>query len=255
MLKRILRKIKASPPPTQAIVPRGADFFADLERSFPGHAPGVVLDVGANIGQSASALAQRFPSADIYSLEPFPAVFAELQANVATYSNIHCCNLACGASPGFAFFRSDADPTMGRLEVRPEQDAAALPADGTQVEVTTVDAFCGANGLERIGLLKIDTEGGDLDVLRGAEDMLSAGRIDFVEVEAGMNRDNRYHVPMFEMLGFLEDKGYRLFGIYEQIPEWPTGQPFLRRANLVFLSPELSRKTEAQFDSTRKSCC
>jgi FkbM family methyltransferase len=245
MLKRILRKIKAPPPPARPIVPRGADLFADIARCFPAYAPGVVLDIGANIGQSALALAQRFPSADIYSLEPFPAVFAELQAKVAEYPRIHCRNLACGAAPGSAFFRRDADPTMGRLEVCPEQDVAAPPVDGTQVEVTTVDAFCGANGLERIGLLKIDTEGGDMDVLRGADGMLSAARIDFVEVEAGMNRDNRYHVPMFEMLGFLEDRDYRLFGIYEQIPEWPTGQPFLRRANLVFLSPELSRQTVA----------
>jgi FkbM family methyltransferase len=190
-------------------------------------------------------LARRFPSADIYSLEPFPAVFAELQSKVDAYPRIYCHNLACGASSGFAFFRRDTDPTMGRLEVRPEHDVAAQPADGTLVKVTTVDAFCSANGLERIGLLKIDTEGGDLDVLRGAECMLSAARIDFVEVEAGMNRDNRYHVPMFELLGFLEDKGYRLFGIYEQIPEWPSGRPFLRRANIVFLSPELSRQTAA----------
>jgi FkbM family methyltransferase len=245
MIARLIRKIAAAPPRENVIKPRGADLFDDLEHCFPGYSPRVLLDVGANIGQSAIALARRFPSADIYSLEPFPAVFAELQSKVDAYPRIYCHNLACGASSGFAFFRRDTDPTMGRLEVRPEHDVAAQPADGTLVKVTTVDAFCSANGLERIGLLKIDTEGGDLDVLRGAECMLSAARIDFVEVEAGMNRDNRYHVPMFELLGFLEDKGYRLFGIYEQIPEWPSGRPFLRRANIVFLSPELSRQTAA----------
>jgi FkbM family methyltransferase len=245
MLKKILRKLKSAPLPVQHIVPRGADLFADIERCFRGYAPGIVLDVGANIGQTAVTLAQRFPSADIYSLEPFPAVFAGLKAKTAAYPRIRCCNLACGASPGVAVFRGDADPTMGRLDFSPRQDAEPAQCDGTQVKVTTVDAFCGDNRLERIGFLKIDTEGGDLDVLRGAEGMIAAASIDFVEVEAGMNRDNHYHVPMFELVGFMESKGYRLFGLYEQIPEWPTGRPFLRRANLVFLSPHLAGKTGA----------
>jgi FkbM family methyltransferase len=237
MLKKILRKLRPTASPAQTIVPRGADLFADIERCFPGYAPGIVLDIGANIGQTAVTLAQRFPSADIYSLEPFPAVFAGLKAKTAAYPRIRCCNLACGASPGVAVFRRDTDPTMGRLDFSARQDAEPAQSDGTQVKVTTVDAFCGDNRLERIGFLKIDTEGGDLDVLRGAEGMLAAASIDFVEVEAGMNRDNHYHVPMFELVGFMESKGYRLFGLYEQIPEWPTGQPFLRRANLVFLCP------------------
>ncbi len=242
MLKKLLRKLRPTAPPAQTIVPRGADLFADIERCFPGYAPGIVVDVGANIGQTAVTLTQRFPSADIYSLEPFPAVFAGLKAKTAAYPRIRCCNLACGASPGVAVFRSDADPTMGRLDFSAHQDAEPAQSNDMQVKVTTVDAFCGDNRLERIGFLKIDTEGGDLDVLRGAEGMLAAASIDFVEVEAGMNRDNHYHVPMFELVGFIEDRGYRLFGLYEQIPEWPTGQPFLRRANLVFLSPGLFRK-------------
>jgi FkbM family methyltransferase len=245
MLKKILRKLRPTAPPAQTIVPRGADLFADIERCFPGYAPGIVLDVGANIGQTTVTMAQRFPSADIYSLEPFPAGFAELKAKTAAYRRIRCCNLACGASPGVAVFRGDVDPTMGRLDFSARQDAEMAQSDGTQVKVTTVDVFCGDNRLKRISFLKIDTEGGDLDVLRGAEGMLAAASIDFVEVEAGMNRDNHYHVPMFELVGFMENKGYRLFGLYEQIPEWPTGRPFLRRANLVFLSPRLAGKPAA----------
>ena len=43
------------------------------------------------------------------------------------------------------------------------------------VDVTTIDLFCAEHRIERINLLKIDTEGHDLDVIRGASNMLRRG--------------------------------------------------------------------------------
>lgn len=77
---------------------------------------------------------------------------------------------------------------------------------------------------------------GDFDVLRGSVNLLREQRIDFVEVEAGMHRDNTRHVPAEALKGYLEDCGYNLFGVYEQVQEWTLGEARLRRSNLVFLS-------------------
>jgi hypothetical protein len=35
----------------------------------------------------------------------------------------------------------------------------------------------------------------------------------------------------------MEDRGYRLFQFYEQVHEWPTGYPHLRRCDVVYISP------------------
>jgi hypothetical protein len=62
--------------------------------------------------------------------------------------------------------------------------------------------------------------------------MLRGHRIDVIPPEAGMNRRNAHHVPFEDFKAFLEPNGYYPFGVYEQVAEWPTREPHLRRANL-----------------------
>jgi len=116
------------------------------------------------------------------------------------------------------------------------------------VNIVTLDDYCRAKSIGKVNYLKIDTEGGDLEVLRGGEGMLQEQRIDFVEVEAGMNADNKRHVPFEILKDYLESRGYPLFGVYEQVPEWPTKEPHLRRTNPVFISRRMiemnRRRTE-----------
>jgi FkbM family methyltransferase len=209
--------------------PPGCDFFDDVQRVFPNFQFHLIVDVGANVGQSAIAFANRFTNAKIISVEPVSGTFEELRKNVATYRNVTCCQLAFGSSVGTSVIVSTADSSMNRVEEGGGEGAH-------KIERTTLDAFCSEQNIDHISFLKIDTEGGDLEVLRGAAAMLKDRKIDFVEVEAGMHCDNHYHVPMEALKSTLEQHGYRLFGIYEQVSEWPTNEPHLRRSNLVFLS-------------------
>jgi hypothetical protein len=87
--------------------------------------------------------------------------------------------------------------------------------------------------------LKIDTEGSDFDVLIGCGDMLVEHCIDIIQLESGMNSKNTWHVQFDRFKEYLELKSYYLFGIYEQVSEWRTLEPHLRRANLVFVSQEV----------------
>lgn len=57
------------------------------------------------------------------------------------------------------------------------------PYEEMPVQCSTVDGFCNENDIGRIDLLKVDTEGSELLVLRGAEKMLSQGRVRFVYIE------------------------------------------------------------------------
>ena len=77
-----------------------------------------------------------------------------------------------------------------------------------EVCVTTVDDYVAANGIARIDLLKIDTEGFDLAVLRGARAALARriiGAIHFEFIPANIAR----HVTMRDVFEALE--GYRIF--------------------------------------------
>jgi hypothetical protein len=109
------------------------------------------------------------------------------------------------------------------------------------IETLTLDRFCEVEGMKNIDFLKIDTEGYDLEILKGAETMLKKQAIDFVQVEAGMNARNTRHVPFADFVQYLASRDYTLFGLYDQHLEW-NGDRMLRFCNPVFISRNAASK-------------
>lgn len=230
VLKIAERLTRARIYPAWRINTRGIDLYADMAEHLPAQTWQVVFDVGANVGQSAAAFLREFPSAEIYCFEPVADSFRALCRAVP---GVRAFQLALGAARQSSQMVHHGDATMFYL-----RSAHEAPADVEleDVQVDTTDNFCSTQDIERINFLKIDTEGSDLDVLKGAAEMLTSKRIDVIQVEAGLNCRNTHHVPLEEFKAFLEPKEYFLFGIYECVNEWPTKEPHLRRANLVFIS-------------------
>ena len=218
-------------------LPRGIDLSADLARWLPGFTAGVVFDVGAHHGQSAEQFLRWFPAARVLCFEPVPESFALLSQKLAGENRVRCFQLALGARPGHGVIRREGTPDRYAIEEVPGAD---LP--GVVISIETVDRFCVREGIDRISLLKIDTEGHDLAVLEGAEGLLARQAVDLIQVEAGWHPNNRSHVPVETFKTHLEGRGYLLFGVYQQVGEWPTDEPHLRRADLVFVSGELIRR-------------
>lgn len=210
-------------------LPHGCHQLVDIDRLLPATPLQVIFDVGAHHGGAARAFRRRYPAARIVCFEPVPSNVAHLRL-LEERGRLDVMPFALGDKDGEA-----------RLVVNASADSmSTVRADGSEgisVTVRTLTSCCTELGIERIDYLKIDTEGHDLAVLRGAEPMLAQDRIAMVEAEVGMSPDNRYHVPFKDVVGFLEPFGYRLFGLYEQRLEWPTRQPYLRRTNIVFVSP------------------
>lgn len=117
-------------------------------------------------------------------------------------------------------------------------EPAPAAAELEQVSVDTVDGICDRHHISRIDFLKIDTEGSDMAVLEGAAGLVREQRIVIIQVEASMNSRNSHHVAFGAFQAYFEPRGYRLFAIYEQWPEWPTGEPHLRRTNPVYISDD-----------------
>ncbi|MCX7792178.1 MAG: FkbM family methyltransferase [Chloroflexaceae bacterium] len=237
--KGLHRRLRAGLEPILGalrLLPPGVNLFADLAVRLPHYRATLVFDVGAYVGDSARQYVRGFPEARIYCFEPAPDTYAALCRNVGAEPRVRCVNLALSAAPGTGAMVRQGAPDCFYLAGAGQRRFDRADAPLAPVQVETVDRFCAAEGITHISYLKIDTEGADLDVLRGAEAMLESRRIDLVEVEAGMNPANTWHVPLEQFKAFLEARGYLLFGLYEQIHEWPTGEPHLRRANAVFVS-------------------
>nr|NIR59202.1 FkbM family methyltransferase [Gammaproteobacteria bacterium] len=207
------------------MLPRGVDVSHDLRQVVPSQRFELILDVGANVGQSTRRYLRDFPRARIISFEPCGRLFAKLEATFAGMPRVTCERLALSSSEGDATLLRTRDPMMHHLAVGGEDDAPGGVAGVEQVLVTTVDHYCERNGVEHIDFLKIDTEGHDFEVIVGAERMLSEGRVTALQCECSVSPENTFHVGFDAVRSHLEIKGYRLFGIYEQVPEWIRGAP------------------------------
>lgn len=220
-------------------LPTGLDPLADIFRKTR-IKPSIVFDVGANRGQSATYFRSKLPEARILSFEPVASTFRVLQST----------SKRIGAESYQVGFGSRVEQKKIRVHANPSRSVSnsfytTSGGDETveeMIDVETIDHFMPVHGVEAIDYLKIDTEGNDLEVLKGAVDALGGQAIKFVEVEAGMNSGNTFHVPFAQLHAFLEAHHYSVFGIYRQVHEGGTRIPILRRANVVFISQRLANQ-------------
>lgn len=223
-------------------LPYGLDAFYDINRYVPTDTARIVFDVGANKGQSAQKFLRWFPKAQIYCFEPISNTFTKLCENTKKYNNILCFPLAFGCAKGQQKVLLQKFSENNSLLYTPEM-ASRVGSDALTevVTISTLDSFCHEHQIEHIDFLKIDTEGLDLEVLKGAEQLLKANQVTLIQVEAGMNSLNKKHIPLEQFKEYLEERGYLLFGIYGQTPDWK-GEARLRFCNPVFMT--LLRETK-----------
>ena len=148
-------------------------------------------------------------------------------ANVRSDDGILCHHIAFGSKAGASTIFLTRHATTHSL-IEPEDSIGS-----ETTTVVTVSAFVERHGIPQIDLLKIDAEGSDLDVPRGAQKLLAVGRIRFVLAEVGFSPGDHRHVLFDEVRSFLTPFGFRLFRIYDQQVEW-SGPRFIRFANVCF---------------------
>ena len=139
----------------------------------------VFVDVGANIGYLTAVGASLVgPSGQVHSFEPVPDYFRRLEALRAanpTYA-IHVNQVALGDRRGTAEIAQAADGNIGWNTMVPgllEGDAARARHS---VPIQPLDEYLAERGIAQVALLKIDAEGFELPVLRGASAFLERAR-------------------------------------------------------------------------------
>lgn len=139
-----------------------------------------VFDVGANVGRWAMAVREMCPSAIIHAFEIVPQTFERLQRNTSALPSIvtNNCGLADSQGPVMVRFFHD-DPELSSMVAVPYD----RPSENVPSCTLTGDAYCEQRGIGLIDLLKIDTEGSELLVLRGLSGMLTSGSIDVIQFE------------------------------------------------------------------------
>lgn len=185
--------------------------FRQIQAAEPDFVPSCIFDIGANVGQTLAQIRKTYPNVPVHAFEPVSATFARLQAVAAGDAAATLHRLAFAARAGRAVMHARPGNTMNRIVDGPPA-SPKIPVE--EVEVVAGDAFCAALGIDEIGILKIDTEGHDLEVLAGFHGMLAARRIRYVEAECAIAPSNKMHVPFTRIADYMSALGYGLFGLF-----------------------------------------
>ncbi len=132
----------------------------------------ITLDVGAHVGYYALLAAHANPAGRVYAFEPLTRVRERLERNVALNraSNVTCLALALGSPAGRAefFHVRDGIPSSSSLsEGFMRRIVGSDELTSSTVDVVEGDDFAATHGLERLDLVKLDTETTEPAVLAG----------------------------------------------------------------------------------------
>jgi FkbM family methyltransferase len=125
-----------------------------------------VVDIGANIGLFSLYAHLKLPAATIYAIEADPSTFATLAGNVehnALQDFVRPFHLAISSVTGtLTFYRAATSGWSSLFPVRGAEGGEAV-----QVSSMSLPAFCAAQGIGEIDILKIDVEGAEYDIVLG----------------------------------------------------------------------------------------
>jgi FkbM family methyltransferase len=176
-----------------------------------------VLDVGANIGHMASVMAARTgPSGQVFAFEPHPVLHARLQRNLALWGgalpgqHLEARAVALGDEngPGYLHIPVGFHENAGTASLVEPTEAATPGAPGlVSVNVRTLDSELPSPLAPTV--MKIDVEGGEAAVFRGATRLLSGSLRDIVFEDHGT-----FPTPAMRL---LLDAGYTLFRLHKAL--------------------------------------
>jgi FkbM family methyltransferase len=204
-----------------------------LRRILPGCK--TVFDVGAHVGDWTALALSINPALEVHCFEPSAGTYLKLDGRFGRASDVKLNRMGLGAEPGDArlhLFRGQSDTSS----LYP--GAGFTPAAGTEtIRLETLDRYCDAAGVARIDYLKIDTEGHEFAVLRGAGTMLETGRVSYVQLEYGPGYLEA-GVLLRDVFGHLGPMGYRAHKILprglEAVAAYSVGLENFRLSNWLF---------------------
>ena len=199
----------------------GYDCMTDLKQLCSKQEMRTIIDVGANMGQSWEEFRQSFPDATIHCIEPASEALIVLRDKVDGCRNTVVHDYALGGENGSQVLNVFSSQACNSLLRRSCSVGAAVPEhlfkeNGTEViKIKTLESFAEQEGISSIDLLKVDTQGYDLEVLKGAGQFLNNKIVKYVRVELIWVNQYENQCDPLEVIGFLYASGFSLIGFYD----------------------------------------
>jgi FkbM family methyltransferase len=169
--------------------------------------PDVVLDIGANTGEFIINAKKTFPSARIIAFEPVQSCFIKLKERFGNKSNIKLYNVALGSeNKKGEIFVSDFSPSSSI--VRPAGNYKT-----EEIDIKKLDEYLDLLKEEDKVFIKIDVEGFELEVLKGAESVLR--QADWIYLESRIL--DSIGCDFTDLYNYLTSRHWSFLGSYDNV--------------------------------------
>ena len=175
----------------------------------------VVMDVGANFGVISLSMMNQYPSAKIYAFEPTDYAFKKLKINIDLNPEVR------NHIKPFQLFVSDYEDSPKESHVYSSWRVDRLVREihpihcgilkSASCKTVTIDGFVCDNNIDRLDLIKIDTDGNELSVLKGAKEVLCDFRPVIVFEIATYLLDENQESFYEDFLKLMTPIGYKVF--------------------------------------------
>jgi len=177
--------------------------------------PSVIYDVGANVGTWTLLAKALYPASQVHAFEPLPMHTEKFRSTTQALANVHLHEIGLGSQQGPAVLKvtdfSDASSLLpltetGKKQWHLEQMAEVL------IPIERLDDYIRVNQLPLPNLIKLDVQGFELEVLRGAERTLASTQA--VLLEASFQNFYERQCRFEELVSWLARAGFavRAFG-------------------------------------------
>lgn len=197
------------------------------------------VDVGAYVGDFAATLLEIFPRAAAFLFEPSEEGLEKLRQRFSGNPLVHIFDCALSDENGTREFYLTNHPATNSL-IRPLSVTQRVKK--ISVKVATLDSVLKKiHPPPRVDLLKIDTQGNDLRVLKGSERAIQQ-YLPFVLIEVIFISLYEEQAGYYEIFDHMKALGYKLASIYE--PHY-SSQGQIAFADLLFLHGESYSKLQS----------
>lgn len=221
--------------------------FTLLRERIPAGKSVIVFDVGANVGDFSAAAFEGVGSRiKIHAFEPARKICSEFTARFSGNDQIVINNMALGRKAGeMALYGANQDTGMASLLQRNLSHFGMSSSFQEVVKVCPLVDYCEAAKVDHIDLLKMDVEGFELEVLRGAEPLFEKSAISMCSFEfGGCNLDSRTFLrDYFEFFVAYQMDLFRITpaGTLVALPRYQEQLERFTTTNYVAISGRLNR--------------
>jgi len=188
----------------EMILEHGYRLFLDVEST--------VIDIGGHAGRHTDVFVNEIGCARVLVFEPLPHHFQGLRERYQDRREVEVFDFALGEETGTSDFVFNAgSPEESGLKERVYNDPESRCVESLRVPRAMLDGWIAK--LDRLDYVKIDTEGGEVDIIRGGRKIIGRFR-PILSIEYGAAGYEAYGHSQDTLFDLLADLDYRLFDLF-----------------------------------------